>query len=109
MSVTITDEKLITDLDRSRGSVEVRAAAGRILGVFIPTERPPEPPISEEELRRREEDRTPGTWYTAAEVEAKLRELRQCGQSSGTTRHSTRWRTPTSSPSCPPATPSSGR
>jgi hypothetical protein len=79
MPVTIADEKLIAALVGARGPVEVCAADGRLLGVFTPAVRPPEPDISEEELQRRENDTT-GKWHTAAEVEARLRELRRCGQ-----------------------------
>jgi len=78
MSVTLADEVLIAELTRTTEAVEVRTPDGRLLGVFSPTVRPLEPDISEEELRHREEDRTPGNWHTAAEVEAKLRELRRC-------------------------------
>jgi len=68
MFVTLADEVLIAELTRTAEAVEVRTPDGR----------PLEPDISEEELRHREEDRTPGNWHTAAEVEAKLRELRRC-------------------------------
>jgi len=74
MSVTITDEKLITELAQTSATVEIRGPDGRFLGMFTPSKAPPIN-ISEEELRRREADRTSKT-YTAAEVEAKLRELR---------------------------------
>ena len=47
--------------------------------MFTPIPRPPEPEISEDELRAIE-DSTTGKWHTAAEVEAKIRELRQWGQ-----------------------------
>ncbi len=75
MSITIADDRLVSDLARADAPVAIRAADGRILGTFTPVVRPPEPDISEEELRRRE-DSTTGKWYIAAEVEAKLRELR---------------------------------
>lgn len=74
MSITITDG-LADEFGRADAPVEVRGPDGRILGTFTPKKRPPEPDISEEELLRRENDTT-GKWYTAAEVEAKLRELR---------------------------------
>ncbi len=75
MSITITGD-LVDEFGRSRGPVEVRAPDGRVLGTFTPAPaRPTVPDISEEELQRLE-DPTTGKWYTAAEVEAKLRELR---------------------------------
>lgn len=76
MSITIADPPLLAALARAAGPVEVRSPDGRLIGTFTP--RPPEPTISEEELRRREEDRS-ARHYTAAEVEARLRELR-CSQ-----------------------------
>ena len=74
MSITITAD-LADEFGRAGEPVEVRAPDGRLIGTFTPARRPPEPNISEEELRRREADTTSKT-YTAAEVEAKLRELR---------------------------------
>jgi propanediol dehydratase small subunit len=74
MSITIPGD-LAAEFGRAGEAVEVRGPDGRVLGTFTPAVRPPEPNISEEELRRREEDTTSKT-YTAAEVEAKLRELR---------------------------------
>ena len=79
MSITITDDRLAVELSRAKSPVDVRTADGRQLGVFTPIpQKCPEPNISEEELRRREDTAT-GKWFTAAEVEAKLRELR-CSQ-----------------------------
>ena len=74
MSITITGD-LAGEFGKASAPVEVRTPDGRVLGTFTPAVRPPEPDISEEELRRLE-DPTTGRWYTAAEVEAKLRELR---------------------------------
>ena len=74
MSVTIADEKLSAELARLDEPVQIRGRDGRVLGVFTP-QRYPEPAISEEELQRRENDSN-GRNYTAAEVEAKLREWR---------------------------------
>ena len=75
MSITITGG-LADEFGRAGAPVEVRAPDGRVLGTFTPAPvRRPVLNISEEELRRREEDTTSKT-YTAAEVEAKLRELR---------------------------------
>ena len=73
MSITITDD-LAGEFGRAAEPVEVRAPDGRLLGTFLPRH-PSEPDISEEEMRRLE-DPTTGKWYTAAEIEAKLRELR---------------------------------
>jgi hypothetical protein len=77
MSITITGE-LADEFGRADEPVEIRAPDGRLLGTFTPTARLPEPEISEEELRELEDPKK-GKWYTAAEVEAKLRELR-CSQ-----------------------------
>jgi hypothetical protein len=77
MSITITGE-LADEFGRADEPVEVRAPDGRVLGTFTPAKPLPEPDISEEELQRIENDTT-GKWYTAAEVEAKLRALR-CSQ-----------------------------
>lgn len=74
MFITINGT-LADEFGRAGEPVEVRAPGGRLLGTFTPNQRPPEPCISEEELLRRESDTT-GKWYTAAEVEAKLRGLR---------------------------------
>ncbi|VTU00539.1 unnamed protein product [Gemmataceae bacterium] len=75
MSIQIADEKLVAAFAQSKQPVEIRDPSGRILGTLTP--RPVEPEISEEELRIIEGDRTHGKWHTAAEVEAKLKELRQ--------------------------------
>jgi hypothetical protein len=74
MSITLTDN-LADEFGRAGEPVEIRAPDGRVLGTFTPVNRPPEPNVSEEELQRLE-DPNSGKWYTAAEVEAKLRELR---------------------------------
>jgi hypothetical protein len=78
MSVTIIDEKLSAELAQASEPVQVRARDGHVLGVFTPVRRPPEPKISEEEMVRRLNDPN-AKWYTAAEVEAKMREWR-CSQ-----------------------------
>jgi hypothetical protein len=76
MSITIADEKLISQLAWADETIEVRASDGRYLGVFSPAHaRGPEPTIPEDELLARE-DPTTGKWFTAAEVEAKLQGLR---------------------------------
>jgi hypothetical protein len=74
MSITIPGE-LADEFGRADEPVEIRAPDSRVLGTFTPKTRLPEPDISEEELRRLEEDGT-AKWYTAAEVEAKLRAVR---------------------------------
>jgi hypothetical protein len=75
MSITIADDQLAAKLAGADAPVEVRAPDGRVLGLFTPLTRGPEPNLSEEELRQLEDPAT-GKWSTAAEVEAKLRELR---------------------------------
>lgn len=76
MSITIPDDRLAAELAQVGAPVEVRAPDGQYLGEFTPARlKCPPINISEEELRRRENDTT-GKWYTAEEVEAKLRELR---------------------------------
>jgi hypothetical protein len=77
MSITITSE-LADEFGRADEPVEVRAPDGRVSGTFTPSPRGAESEITEDELREREDPAT-GKWYTAAEVEAKLRELR-CSQ-----------------------------
>ncbi len=77
MSITITSD-LADEFGRAGQPVEVRTPDGRVIGVFTPAAvRYFEPEISEEELRRIEDDRDPSHWHTAAEVEAKLKELRR--------------------------------
>jgi len=74
MSITITGV-LADEFGRADEPVEIRAPDGRVLGTFTPATRFPEPNMSEEELRQLEDPAT-DKWYTAAEVEAKLREVR---------------------------------
>lgn len=50
MSITITSD-LADEFGRAGQPVEVRAPDGRIIGVFTPVVRPPEPEITEEELQ----------------------------------------------------------
>jgi len=75
MSITIADSRLAAELAGAGDAVVVRGPDGKIMGKFTPEKAPPLL-ISEEELRRRRDDHTSKT-YTAAEVEAKLREW-QC-------------------------------
>ena len=74
MSITIADDRLAAELARAADTVEVRGPDGKIIGKFTPSKAPPIL-ISEEELARRA-DPNSGKWFTAAEVEAKLRALR---------------------------------
>ena len=74
MSITIADDRLAAEFARLADTVEVRGPNGKIIGTFTPSQAPPML-ISEEELKRRADDLT-GKTFTAAEVEAKLRELR---------------------------------
>ena len=73
MSITISNE-LVGEFSRAGEAVAVRGPDGQLLGTFLPRH-PSEPDITEEEMQRIENDTT-GKWYTAEEVEAKLRELR---------------------------------
>jgi hypothetical protein len=75
MSITIADDTLAAALADAGAPVEVQARDGRVLGTFTPRSKAPAPQISEEELRRRENDQSAKT-FTAGEVEARLRELR---------------------------------
>jgi len=80
MSITISSD-LADQFGRAGQPVVLRSPDGRVVGVFTPTAvRTFEPEISEDELRRIEEDRTPGKWHTAAEVEAKVAELLRCSK-----------------------------
>ena len=74
MSITISDGRLAAQLAAAADSVVVRGPDGKIIGKFTPEQAPPIL-ISEEELRRHA-DPTTGKWFSAAEVEAKLRDLR---------------------------------
>jgi hypothetical protein len=80
MSVLIADELLQSKLDGadSRYPLQICTPEGKLLGVFIAAkdaDKQIAPAISEEELHRRESDLS-GNWYSAAEVEQKLREWR---------------------------------
>jgi hypothetical protein len=60
----------------ARTPLQIRSQDGTVLGVIIATPGDRiEPAISDEELRRREAD-LGGKWYTAAEVEQKLKDWR---------------------------------
>jgi len=79
--VKITDPVLIRTFKGTGEPLAVCGPDGRVLGYFTPAKeslRHLEPLISEEELTRRENDRTSKT-HTAAEVEAKMKEWR-CSQ-----------------------------
>ena len=78
MSITIADDQLVATLAEAGDPVEITTREGRVLGVFTPKPMPPEPNISEEELNHLLADPT-AKWYTAAEVETKMREWR-CSQ-----------------------------
>jgi hypothetical protein len=78
MSITIGDDRLVSALTETADAVEIRSRDGRVLGLFTPRTRLREPVISEDDLNQILTN--PNTkWYTAAEVEARLRELR-CGR-----------------------------
>ncbi len=74
MSITIVDDRLAAEFAMLADTVQVRGPNGKIIGTFTPSQAPPML-ISEEELKRRS-DPNSGTWFSAAEVEAKLKELR---------------------------------
>jgi len=80
MSITIPSN-LADEFGRAGQPVEVRGPDGRVLGTFTPTAKHPyfEPEITEDELRAIN-DPASCKWHTAAEVEAKLKELRRCSQ-----------------------------
>jgi hypothetical protein len=81
MSILIADEQLTAKLDKADGPLEICARDGRRLGYFSPAKPAKhqlEPRISEEELLQRENDHS-GKWYTAEEVEARMRDIR-CGR-----------------------------
>ena len=73
--ITITDEAILAQLDSGNGTIAVRDGTGKVR-LFLSVLRPGDlrPRISEEELRRREEDAT-CKLYTTEEVIAKLRSL----------------------------------
>jgi hypothetical protein len=76
-SLIIVDEQMSAKLGRAGEPAMICTTDGTVLGYFTPV--PPQklnlqPQISEEELRRREEDTT-CKLYTAEEVIAKLRAL----------------------------------
>ena len=78
MSILIADEQLAAKLDRADKPVEICSRDGRRLGFFCPAKPAKynlEPPISQEEIERRLND-PDAKWFTAEEVEARLRELR---------------------------------
>ncbi len=74
MSITIADDRLAAEFALLSDTVQVRGPNGKIIGIFTPSQAPPML-ISEEELKRRS-DPNSGKWFTAAEVEAKLKKLR---------------------------------
>ena len=79
MSVTIRDAADAEALGSTVGpEVEVYGPTGQLLGRFTPAPRPgmtyPEFGLTDEELERRAND--PDGWVTAAQVEARLIELK---------------------------------
>ena len=74
MSVTINDGQLAATFGQTTEPISLRTPDGRFLGMFTPR-LPNEPDIDYEELAREAAD--PNTkWYTAAEVMARLQELK---------------------------------
>ena len=78
MSILIADDQLTAKLDRAETPVEICARDGRRLGFFMPAKparHQLEPTITNEEADRRLNDPA-GKWYTAAQVAARMRELK---------------------------------
>ena len=80
MSVTIPDAATAAVLAQTVGvEVEVRGPDGTLLGRFTPAPRPgmhfPEFGMTDEEIERIDND-PDAKWVTAAEVEARLRQLK---------------------------------
>ncbi|HWG43344.1 MAG TPA: hypothetical protein VN688_11215 [Gemmataceae bacterium] len=77
MTRVIVDETLLNKLHNLTQPLELCDQAGRVLGRVVPTidlseYEPWEPPISEEELQRREQS---DEWYTTEQVLAHLKSL----------------------------------
>jgi len=77
MTRVIVDETLLSKLHNLAQPLELCDQSGRVLGRVFPTPdlseyEPWEPPISEEELRRREQS---NKWYTTEQVLAHLKSL----------------------------------
>jgi hypothetical protein len=78
MSILIADDEWAKKLNQFIEPVEIRAPDGKRLGLFTPAKlnmHPPEPKISADEVTRRLMDPN-GKWFTAEEVESKLKKLR---------------------------------
>ena len=73
--ITIADEQLRAELTNSTEPRTVHDPDGRVLGVFTPIDPAAlRPRVSEDELRRREDDEN-AKLYTTDELIAKLRAL----------------------------------
>lgn len=75
--LVIADEQMKSKLSKTHETLLLCASDGTVLGTFTPTPPPKlnfQPQISDEELRRREEDAT-CKLYSTEEVIAKLRAL----------------------------------
>ena len=78
----LVDPVLAKTLNQASEPLAIWSPEGIVIGYFTPAKqsyRHIQIPLSEEELRRREADHTSKT-YTAAEVRAKLEELKQCSR-----------------------------
>ena len=78
MSILIVDEQIAARLDKADGPLEICSRDGRRLGFFTPAKPAKhqlEPTITDEEALRRLNDPN-GRWFTAEEVEARLRNIR---------------------------------
>ena len=73
--ITITDEAVLSQIDKGQGPISVHDGDGKLRGYLVPIRLSDlEPQISEEELLRREQDTT-APRYTTEEVIARLRAL----------------------------------
>jgi hypothetical protein len=78
MTRVIVDAAMLSKLHNLSEPLELCDEAGRVLanvrpGIDLSQYEPLEPQVSEEELERR--SRSPGPWYTTAEVLAHLKKL----------------------------------
>lgn len=77
--VKITDPVLAKTLNQASEPLAIWGPEGAVIGYFTPAKpsfRHVQPPLSEDELRRREQG--DGPWIPAEQVLAKLQELKKC-------------------------------
>ena len=76
----LVDPVLSKTLNQASEPLAIWSSEGIVIGYFTPAKpsyRHVQIPLSEEELQRRERDNT-GPWIPAADVVAKLQELKKC-------------------------------